>query len=400
MNCFLQVSVFCLEGLISEFDLDVWIYHLKADSIISKETITPTNLKDIKKFTMLWREGFKMCFTNDELSKTTTKESEVSDYSDDDDDEAEQKKKQKKEEERKELEKFNDSLYRTVQMDDDLNTQLDALKAAWKSHVRVDEWKNADSLLLKSQSGFTFNYPNFELSYFWADHIRFLGPSWVTNTVLLENKHMQLRNLSRLTNLKNVEQDSMDLDSLIQTSVLRGEQEGLERCKSHIADYSTYGSRKTSLETPWGVATAAHSGIYYHSRRIGLNEYFLLQACVDLDEVKLNATDIFYGKIVDIFSVGEKILRVQSQSTLTEPPAGLSAMECPVLVPDKTFLVKLEHIKIIKFIMVLPHPRGQVFLHNIWVKKEIGENTDVEDVEDVDDKESEDDEDDEDEEEW
>jgi len=96
MNCFLQVSVFCLEGLISEFDLDVWIYHLKADSIISKETITPTNLKDIKKFTMLWREGFKMCFTNDELSKTTTKESEVSDYSDDDDDEAEQKKKQKK----------------------------------------------------------------------------------------------------------------------------------------------------------------------------------------------------------------------------------------------------------------------------------------------------------------
>jgi len=104
--------------------------------------------------------------------------------------------------------------------------------------------------LLKSTSGFVLNYPNFEIAYFWPQLIEFLGPSWVTNTVLLENKHLHLRNLSRLTNNKNPERDSMDMDWLIQESLLN--EDVTTRKSSSIPDGKFYGRSAKLIQTDLG----------------------------------------------------------------------------------------------------------------------------------------------------
>ena len=64
MNAFLQVSSYCLYGLINEFDYYVWSIHLRADSIICKDAISQDEIEQLKKYTLLWREGYKMSFTN------------------------------------------------------------------------------------------------------------------------------------------------------------------------------------------------------------------------------------------------------------------------------------------------------------------------------------------------
>jgi len=54
------------------------------------------------------------------------------------------------------------------------------------------EWTDCDASLLRSKIGFVVDYPNFEAALFWSKNIAILDrpSSWITNTVLLENKHL------------------------------------------------------------------------------------------------------------------------------------------------------------------------------------------------------------------
>jgi len=74
----------------NKFDLEVLIYHLKekkrkkADALISKESLTPADLDQLKRYTLLWREGFKMSFSRNcdkERDKLTSERSKASESS-------------------------------------------------------------------------------------------------------------------------------------------------------------------------------------------------------------------------------------------------------------------------------------------------------------------------------
>jgi len=73
LHCFIQVSPYCFYDIINDFDFYVWMLHLQADSIISKESVTRTDL-DI---TFMWREGFKLSFGADVDSELESEEKEA-----------------------------------------------------------------------------------------------------------------------------------------------------------------------------------------------------------------------------------------------------------------------------------------------------------------------------------
>jgi len=150
----------------NKFDLEVLIYHLKADALISKESLTPADLDQLKRYTLLWREGFKMSFSRNcdkerdkltserskasessskekeiltsetsskerdiltsersKASESSSKEKEIptsetsSNESDQDIDDAERRKRLRDEANKLEMEKIETTLYRTVKID-------------------------------------------------------------------------------------------------------------------------------------------------------------------------------------------------------------------------------------------------------------------------------------------
>jgi len=77
LHCFIQVSPYCFYGIINDFDFYVWMLHLQADSIISKESVTRTDLDTLEYFTFMWREGFKLSFGADVDSELESEEKEA-----------------------------------------------------------------------------------------------------------------------------------------------------------------------------------------------------------------------------------------------------------------------------------------------------------------------------------
>jgi hypothetical protein len=51
----------------------------------------------------------------------------------------------------------------------------------------------------------SFKFPNFEVAEHWSELIRFLGPPWVQNTQLWEQRHLAAKTTARRTNQINTE---------------------------------------------------------------------------------------------------------------------------------------------------------------------------------------------------
>ena len=140
----------------------------------------------------------------------------------------------------------------------------------WEKYKNLN-WENES--FLKSKNGFVIDTPNFETARFWPQNLSYLGPYWVTNTVLLENKHLHLRNLQRITNLKDIEKQTMILDQIITDRMLASNTNEPLACTKD--SYYLYAPKACKTKVPhYGTANWTFKGINFRGCRVKPGSFF------------------------------------------------------------------------------------------------------------------------------
>lgn len=129
IECWLQVSPFCLLGLITPEDFDCWMEHMHAERQLWASTFDKHRLDNLQMDVDHWRYSLKntLCLKAD-----------------------------------------------GQQEDDGMTDSND--------HSDPEDGDAGDDGSQVLTSGFTSCYPNFEAESHWADQIRFLGPVWFQDT--------------------------------------------------------------------------------------------------------------------------------------------------------------------------------------------------------------------------
>jgi hypothetical protein len=193
IESWIQISPFCLQGLITTQDMECWIAHLYADSLLSSDAFPKSQLPHLQHSVDHWRELYKFSLCIEYIPpKPKTQQSTVNTADQIDNDSAAMKK--KKREERKQLKKREEEQNKSR-----------------SGPTRPRQMAKSDPLfLLKSsrlEGGFTANYPNFETENHWKRLIKRIGPVWFQSASYWETLHRQQKKIKRRTNGKNIERD-------------------------------------------------------------------------------------------------------------------------------------------------------------------------------------------------
>jgi len=121
--------------------------------------------------------------------------------------------------------------------------------------------------------------------------------------------------------------------------------------------------------------------LYFHSRRIGVGEYFLIK-----DYQDSNASCGTFVQLLGIYDVPlvqfYKVVLVQV-FTSNERDSGL---DCPLLSPSSQRFMSMADFHISRLVMVLSHPSSgddKLLVYNKYIKKEIGDKADFDNEEEV-----------------